>query len=302
MPRPRRVFCFWEPRGEMPAYLGLCMKTWERNLPGYEIVVLDHSNLDRYLPPDTYDAGTLRRLPLAAQKDAIMVAVLEKHGGVFMDVDNIATDDLGPIVSKLDAAEVVTFKLHLAFLAARPGARLLAQWVAEIRERLARLGEESPSAIPWDYAGNAPLARVMTDMVAATRPGRAWAALLRPRRSWPEWARTTWQRAEAAIWTRARRRVFRWLHPRDLLMLSRRRYGFIEETGLWGDPADRYRRYWFEVGAGAAAPNPRQRIIALHNSWTPDWYKELTEREVLEHDCRLSRTLRRVLSGDAPAP
>lgn len=302
MPRPQRIFCFWEPKGDMPAYLGLCMKTWERNLPGYELVVLDHSNLDRYLPRGTYDTNVLRRLPLAVQKDAVMVAVLAKHGGVFMDVDNIATDDLGPILQNLDTAEVVTFRLHLAFIAARPGAQLLTRWVAVIRERLARLEDGNPGAIPWDFTGNGPLAQVMTDMVGASRPGRALRRLLRPGRAWPGWARRMWLRVGGPISTRSRRLVFPWLYPGDLKMLSRRRYGFLAEPGLWGKPAERYRRHWFAKGAGAAASNPRQRIIALHNSWTPEWYKALSERQVLEHDCRLSQTLRQVLSEGPPVP
>lgn len=37
-------------------------------------------------------------------------------------------------------------------------------------------------------------------------------------------------------------------------------------------------------------------LIMLHNSWTPSWYKQLSEKEVLEQDCTLSNILREVLS------
>jgi mannosyltransferase OCH1-like enzyme len=45
----KAIFSFWEPRGNLPPYLELCLKTWERNLPDHEIVVLNHSNMDAYL-------------------------------------------------------------------------------------------------------------------------------------------------------------------------------------------------------------------------------------------------------------
>lgn len=35
-------------------------------------------------------------------------------------------------------------------------------------------------------------------------------------------------------------------------------------------------------------------LIMLHNSWTPDWYKQLTEKEVLLNTCTLSNILREV--------
>lgn len=36
-------------------------------------------------------------------------------------------------------------------------------------------------------------------------------------------------------------------------------------------------------------------MLMLHNSWTPDWYEELTEEGVLAQDCTLSNVLNEVL-------
>ena len=121
----------------MTPYLKLCMRTWELNIPDYEIVVLDYSNLDSYIDHGTYDMSVLRKLDLNVQKDAILVAVLNEHGGVFMDVDTIVTRDISPIVRRLGRTEVVTFNLHLGFVAARPHSRLLTAWTKEAQARLA---------------------------------------------------------------------------------------------------------------------------------------------------------------------
>ena len=39
----------------------------------------------------------LKKFKLMTQKDAVMVAVLEEHGGIFMDADTIVLRDLNPI-------------------------------------------------------------------------------------------------------------------------------------------------------------------------------------------------------------
>jgi hypothetical protein len=62
-----------------------------------------------------------------------------------------------------------------------------------------------------------------------------------------------------------------------------------------GIPRHQYQVYWFEQRDQMTPFYQNQFLIALHNSWTPDWYKQLTEDEILEDDCLLSVTLKNVL-------
>ena len=118
---PSRVFCFWEPVGQMPAYLSLCMETWTPALRGSELVLLDYSSLDDYVPRGTYDMTAFRRLSVVMQRDAISVAVLHRHGGVFLDVDTLLFGDITTILERLQRTELILFNRHLAFLASTPG-------------------------------------------------------------------------------------------------------------------------------------------------------------------------------------
>lgn len=299
----KRIFCFWEPQGAMPAYLRVCMRTWELNIPDYEIIFLNYSNLDRYIKKGTYDVSALRKFHLQVQKDAILAAVLNEHGGVFMDVDTIVTRDISPIVRKLSRAEVVTFNVNLGFVAARPNSRMLTRWTREAQARLARLGQNKNGDVPpgWDYLGNGVLADVMADMVSASSIGRAYENLQRRQPSWPVWVRAAWRRFCDPIWARRRGIFFRVGYKKYLTMLDRRRHGFIVEAAFYGKTnlrsAEQYRKFWFEEKLGVEKVfRGRQRLIGLHNSWTPEWYKALSEKEVLAHDCLLSRTLRHILA------
>ena len=52
----KQIFTFWEPKSKMPAYVSLCIETWRKFLPEYEIVVLDYSNLEEYLGKHFYSS------------------------------------------------------------------------------------------------------------------------------------------------------------------------------------------------------------------------------------------------------
>ena len=300
MANEKKIFCFWEPPGAMPAYVKLCMDTWRKYLTRYDIVVLSYANLDRYVTPGTYDIDALKKLPLGVLKDAILAAVLCEHGGVFMDADTIVTGDIAPIVARLSRAEIVLFNVHLGFVAARRRAPILRRWTRDAQQRLIRLGETDDFGGDFFYVGNSILAEIMDDMARSSIIGRAIETIRRRQEDWPGLARSAWSRIVDPVWARRKGLFFRTIYRRHLTMLDRKKYGFMAELAYYGTNgvghADDYRKFWFEEKLDVERVfNPQQTVIGLHNSWTPDWYKALSEKEVLENDCLLSKTLRALL-------
>jgi len=83
--------------------------------------------------------------------------------------------------------------------------------------------------------------------------------------------------------------------------LEKNHYAFTPEILHFqnrGTAVEQYRNFWFGLRKQEAPFYQNQFLIALHNSWTPDWYKQLTEDEVLEADCLLSKTLKNTLDGN----
>ena len=58
----------------------------------------------------------------------------------------------------------------------------------------------------------------------------------------------------------------------------------------------KYRRFYFEQSNRLSDIKPAD-LLMLHNSWTPEWYKDLTADEVLAQNCTMSNILREVLCG-----
>ena len=53
-----------------------------------------------------------------------------------------------------------------------------------------------------------------------------------------------------------------------------------------------YLKYWFESDLDLnAVRDVNPILVGLHNSWTPSWYKKLSQDQVLQNHCLLSRTL-----------
>ena len=101
----KRIFTFWEnKKGESspPAYLELCMETWRNNIPGLELVVINHDNLYEWIDEDYITRDDLRRMSLPQQKDAISYWIIYKYGGVFLDADTIIIKDIFEEIEKLD--------------------------------------------------------------------------------------------------------------------------------------------------------------------------------------------------------
>lgn len=87
------IWTFWEPRDRMPYCWKLCLKTWQKNLPEYSINVLDFENIGKYIDLRQFGDNLFsRQMNLMLISDVIRATVLEKYGGIWFDIDSIILD------------------------------------------------------------------------------------------------------------------------------------------------------------------------------------------------------------------
>jgi hypothetical protein len=255
----------------------------------------------------------LVRLPL--QKDAVMMAVLMQHGGVFMDIDTLVMSNIDPIVDMLKDTEVIMFTTHLAFVAARRDSLIISQCLERMQKRLLAIksGDIIVGELPWDYLGNAVLNETMEELAdqsdlkglvkakALDRGFRLFRTIVNIAEKWKLPKRLVLHSVRNTLWGRRMDLFFDTLYKKHLTMLDRRTYGYIPEAAhdrrRFRDGEKKYLYYWFESDLNVNdLKKYSDTVIGLHNSWTPDWYKQLSEKNVLEHDCLLSKTIRHILS------
>ncbi|MBR4642620.1 MAG: hypothetical protein IKO74_07850 [Selenomonadaceae bacterium] len=154
------VYTFWEPRENIPYYLRLCMETWKKFLPNATIVVLDYKNINEFL--DVRELGLnlfSGKLSLPQISDAIRIALLAKHGGVWLDIDTII---LSSNVEKYFLPEekhrTILFYYsgdnfcQMCFINTPPNAMCMNLWREFVRERIWNL--KHSVITDWSFVGN----------------------------------------------------------------------------------------------------------------------------------------------------
>jgi hypothetical protein len=167
--------------------------------------------------------------------------------------------------------------------------------------------------LPWDFFANSAMADVMDKMIE--NPGsfhmmqkhvedkfvHAHLKSTRDQKLLAPQLKVLMSRIGNALMRRKRELYFRTVLRRYLAMLDRLEYGFVSEalyfTSRRMTPEEKYWKFWFDNHIDIKKVfRPNQTVIGLHNSWTHQWYKELSQKDVLENEALLSRTLKHLLT------
>lgn len=135
------VFTFWE--GPMPAYIKLCMKTW--NFP---YTVLDYSNVNDYtsLPIEKLKFFTLPQIA-----DIVRVHVLRDNGGYWLDADTIVLGEL-PQLTVFGRPEIRD--VSIGYLHTEKNNPMFVEW-AQFQEKHGVRVYLRKEKNNWDTMGNA---------------------------------------------------------------------------------------------------------------------------------------------------
>lgn len=256
------IFAFWESKEQIPAYLDLCKDTWIKNIPNCEIHIINHSNLHEYIG-DTYDLENLKRISFAMQSDIISAAVLEKFGGLFLDIDCIVIDDLFRIFNSISEDKLISFgrpsafAIHLAVLyCKKPNNPILAGWRAEAQKRLKNI----PEKYDWSYFGNS----IINPLLQADNHKNSFII--------------------------------------ERLMSGNILETVVFNDEAVDHAVDNYKKFYFSEAFGFnknVLSLVKFGVISLHNSWTPPQYRAIKDKnEFLKLSVPISGMLDYVLKND----
>ena len=258
-----RIFTFWEPKENIPGYLELCMNSWKKYLTNYEIVVLDYSNLSNWLGQDYFNHRFYKNFSLAVQSDAIRCAILKKHGGVWMDVDTIITK---PDVKKImeTNADFAIIAPHICFICAKANSNILNKWEKRIKKRI-------------EFANKALKNKLLLKYIYPKLYKRV----------------TNWSYLGNDILNRLINQP-----EASCLKLNRDKLHAMpefEHAKSFRKPVKIYQKFYFQNNYSDFALKENKGIILLHNSWTPEKYKQMTKEEFLATNNTLSNILQKIL-------
>lgn len=268
----KRIFTFWEPADKLPEYLQLCMMTWEKFLPEYEIIILDYKNLDNWLGKNYFDKTLYEKFSLPKQADAIRCAILKKYGGIWFDVDTIVTtEDINQLFDIAPPPELTLVGKRIPVIFAKQNARILVEWENGIKKHIEIVKQNTNNIFKkikllffnyklfkkirkWDYLGDAILKSLLTNQPKEI----LYSINFKKNKIYPEknWAK---------------------------------------EKGIIARPEEEYREFYFEGDYSEYALKDTKGLICLHNSWTPKKYKEMNKEEFLKQNNTLANVLNKLL-------
>ena len=268
------IFTFWEPKNKLPGYLRLGLMTWKKYLINYKIILLDYSNLPRYLDSNILSKIKCKHFSLPIQADAIRVAILQKYGGIWMDPDTIITNpSILNIIKKLKRFELAMIGdkdnniVHIGFIYAKKNSKILKKWLNGIIEHIKfskqiiylkkyyqnnAIINSWENVRIWNYLGNG-----IIDPLLKKAKGR------------------------------------------QFLLVDRIKINAFPELTFQSKKENHtylYTKCFFSQGKAQSIANSSKGLILLHNSWTPEKYKKMSEDEFIKQNIILSNLLKLILN------
>lgn len=257
------IFTFWADKDKMPEYIKMCIESWKKHLPDYEIVILDYSNLDKYIGKDFYDKILFEKFTIFQQTCAFRAAVLEKHGGIWLDASTIVTN---PHIENLfdDRAELNIFEYRIACIKAKQHAKILKKWIRGIRFNLFKYKHlfdfyfkyfpyQTRNMLDWDYLSN----RILRKLLKTKNKKLLNNANIADSKTHPD-----------ILWDR---------------QCNRRKFEKY--------PSEGFNHFYIKNDFSDYAKANNNGLIILNHSWMPRKYATFTRDEILRQNNTLSKLL-----------
>ncbi|MFI3242244.1 MAG: capsular polysaccharide synthesis protein [Alphaproteobacteria bacterium] len=262
------IYSFWEPKDKLPGYIKLCIKTWEKFLPDYKIIICDYNNLNQYLDEYTIKKILCKKMTLVMQSDAIRAALLCKHGGIWIDTDTIITSpNFFNEIKKAKCCMIGRKKENVMYGAfiytQQPYTIFMEKWYNAVVDKVKIyrfyrqfkwiFRKKHKQTKNWDYCLNSIIDPLSTQI------------------SEPDFLCIDQDEINA---------LPEFLSPMQQEGLSR---------------LEVYEQFYFQKGKANKVLDDNKGIILLHNSWTPQKYQQMSKEEFLNQDILLSNILNNLL-------
>lgn len=242
-------------------------------MPNIDIIILDYSNLHLYLKSSIISKILYKKMTLVFQADAIRIAILEKYGGIWMDMDTIITNS--NFLKNIFEQDLAFFGYPqekfpaTGFIYASKNSKIIKEWLINIIKRVSifkkfhRKYKDSSKIshlFNWDYLGNG----IINQLLKKAKE--------------KEFIIYDWAKTNAMP---------------ELNIISDQHDYNREKKNV--SKLEAYHKLYFLPGDPTKIIYNNPGIIFLHNSWTEKKYKYMSKNTFLKQNIMLSSLLKSIL-------
>jgi len=133
---PKVIWSFWQnmaPKGshtseDLPPFIHMCVRVWRQLNPDHDVRVLDLTTMWKWLSPHDLPSN-FKHMSIQHQSDLIRLALLAKHGGIWLDASAFTVKPMKEILSNKPNAR--TF-FHMPSLWADPALKAADKRVSDM--------------------------------------------------------------------------------------------------------------------------------------------------------------------------
>ncbi|CAE7291331.1 FCK3 [Symbiodinium natans] len=93
--QPRTIWAYWaQGHEQMPAFFRMCVDTWQRVNPHWDVRILQKSTVMEYLTEDELPNRFMDMTSHQTASDAVRLGILCRYGGIWMDVNILVCGSL----------------------------------------------------------------------------------------------------------------------------------------------------------------------------------------------------------------
>ena len=124
---PKKIHYCWFGRGEKPAIIKKCIKSWKKYCPDYEIIEWNEDNFD--INGNSWTKQAYENKKYAFVADFVRLDVLQKYGGIYFDTDQELLKNIDSFLShKMFLGFQNPREISAGIIGAVPNHELVNQW------------------------------------------------------------------------------------------------------------------------------------------------------------------------------
>ena len=264
----KHIFSFWEPKDKIPGLLQLCIKTWKKFFPDYEIIILDYEKTKKYLGEPLFSNIICDNMTVQIKSDAIRVALLKKYGGIWLDTDTIILNR--KFIEQFQRYELAMIGeknkyQYIGFIYASKKSSLLDEWLKQIIQKVKKY--------------KSILSNINSAIIRKNNSARILSKFY-----------LGYDIINSLLMNKKGVKYYR-LDSKKIKCFPERI--FAKNISMKSEQL--YKEYYFKKGDPEIIINNSKGLILLHNSWTPLRYKRMSESAFLKQDILLSKLFLKLL-------